>query len=65
MLDDHFAGDVAARYHESVPEMFDPALDLMARLAGLALRHRWAGWDRSPFTGDATSHVSVWQKPRA
>jgi SAM-dependent methyltransferase len=38
-------------------------LDLMARLAGLSLRHRWAGWDRSPFTGDSTSHVSVWQKP--
>lgn len=37
-------------------------LDLMARLAGLTLRHRWAGWDRSPFTGDSTSHVSVWQK---
>ena len=22
----------------------------MARLAGLRLVHRWAGWDRSPFT---------------
>jgi SAM-dependent methyltransferase len=38
-------------------------LDLMARLAGLALEDRWAGWDRSPFTGDSTSHVSVWRKP--
>lgn len=38
-------------------------LDLMARLAGMALRHRWAGWDRSPFTGDSTSHVSVWEAP--
>ena len=37
-------------------------LDLMARLAGMALRHRWAGWDRSPFTGESTSHVSVWEK---
>lgn len=37
-------------------------LDLMARLAGLSLRHRWAGWDRSPFTGESTSHVSVWEK---
>lgn len=37
-------------------------LDLMARLAGLSLRHRWAGWDRSPFTGDSPSHVSVWEK---
>lgn len=38
-------------------------LDLMARLAGLRLRHRWAGWDRAPFTGESTSHVSVWEKP--
>ena len=37
-------------------------LDLMAQLAGLALRDRWAGWDRSPFTGDSPSHVSVWEK---
>ncbi|MGQ0433480.1 MAG: class I SAM-dependent DNA methyltransferase [Microthrixaceae bacterium] len=37
-------------------------LDLMARLAGLSLRNRWAGWDRSPFTGESTSHVSIWEK---
>jgi SAM-dependent methyltransferase len=37
-------------------------LDLMARLAGMSLRDRWAGWDRAPFTGESTSHVSVWGK---
>jgi len=37
-------------------------LDLMARLAGLELRERWADWDRSPFTAESTKHVSVWQK---
>jgi SAM-dependent methyltransferase len=37
-------------------------LDLMALLADMSLRDRWAGWDRSPFTGESTSHVSVWQK---
>jgi SAM-dependent methyltransferase len=37
-------------------------LDLMARLAGLGLRERWAGWDRAPFTSESRSHVSVWQK---
>jgi SAM-dependent methyltransferase len=36
-------------------------LDLMARIAGMALEHRWAGWDRSPFTGESESHVSVWR----
>jgi SAM-dependent methyltransferase len=38
-------------------------LDLMARLAGMVLRERWADWDRAPFTGTSRSHVSVWQKP--
>jgi SAM-dependent methyltransferase len=38
-------------------------LDLMARLAGLALVERWAGWSREPFAALSTSHVSVWQKP--
>jgi SAM-dependent methyltransferase len=39
-------------------------LDLMARLAGMTLRERWSGWDREPFTGDSTGHVSVWERPR-
>lgn len=37
-------------------------LDLMARLAGMTLRDRWADWDRSPFTSESPSHVSVWEK---
>ncbi len=37
-------------------------LDLMARLAGMALRERWSDWHREPFTGDSRSHISVWQK---
>jgi hypothetical protein len=35
----------------------------MARLAGLSLRDRWAGWRREPFTGLSRGHVSVYQKP--
>ena len=38
-------------------------LDLMARLAGLTLRDRWANWERRPFTMLSASHVSVWRKP--
>jgi hypothetical protein len=38
-------------------------MDLMARIAGLSLKYRWAGWDRSAFTAESTTHVSVWQKP--
>ncbi len=35
-------------------------LDLMARLAGLRLRGRWAGWHREPFTAASRAHVSVY-----
>jgi SAM-dependent methyltransferase len=38
-------------------------LDLMARIAGMKLEHRWAWWDRSPFTGESPLHVSVWRMP--
>jgi SAM-dependent methyltransferase len=38
-------------------------LDLMARLAGLALQNRWAGWQREPFTSVSPAHVSVYAKP--
>jgi SAM-dependent methyltransferase len=37
--------------------------DLMARIAGMTLRERWAGWHDEPFTGESRKHVSVWEKP--
>ena len=37
-------------------------MDLMARIAGMKLRHRWADWDRSDLTQNSTKHVSVWEK---
>ncbi|MER6245467.1 class I SAM-dependent DNA methyltransferase [Streptomyces griseorubiginosus] len=37
-------------------------LDLMARLAGMRLRDRWADWSGAPFTAESESHVSVWEK---
>jgi SAM-dependent methyltransferase len=40
-------------------------LDLMARIAGLSLRERWANWKRDPFTNESTRHVSVWEKNAA
>lgn len=49
----------------SIPfrSVYPAELDLMARLAGMRLRERWADWDRSPFTAESTRHVSVWEKP--
>jgi SAM-dependent methyltransferase len=35
-------------------------LDLMARVAGMRLKDRWAGWNREPFTSTSTNHVSVY-----
>jgi SAM-dependent methyltransferase len=35
-------------------------LDLMARIAGLRLKNRWAGWNREPFTSTSRTHVSVY-----
>ena len=37
-------------------------LDLMARLAGMRLEHRWQDWNETPFTDDSGTHVSVYQR---
>jgi SAM-dependent methyltransferase len=37
-------------------------LDLMARIAGMRLQDRWAGWRREPFTALSPAHVSVYEK---
>jgi SAM-dependent methyltransferase len=37
-------------------------LDLMARIAGMTLEHRWSDWERSPFTDNTPSAVSVWRR---
>ncbi|MBE0431188.1 MAG: class I SAM-dependent methyltransferase [Dehalococcoidia bacterium] len=36
-------------------------LDLMARLAGLQLKHRWGDWRKAPFSADSRTHVSVYE----
>ncbi|MGW8145216.1 MAG: class I SAM-dependent DNA methyltransferase [Anaerolineales bacterium] len=35
-------------------------LDLMARLAGLTLQHRWGTWRKDPFTQENGRHISVY-----
>jgi SAM-dependent methyltransferase len=53
------------RYRIPFRYVWPSELDLMARLAGLRLRHRWGDWHGAPFTGESRSHVSVWENPRA
>jgi len=50
--------------HHSAPYRYvwPSELDLMARLAGLRLRERWADWHRAPFTGDSRNQVAVFEK---
>jgi SAM-dependent methyltransferase len=71
---DDAAGQIASSHHwmqvdgrlvkHSAPYRYvwPSELDLMARLAGFRLAHRWAGWDRSAFTAASGSHVSVYEK---
>jgi len=65
MWSHHYSREDDGRFRRhSVPFRYAwPAeLDLMARLAGMRLRERWAWWDRTPFTAASPSHVSVWEK---
>ncbi len=63
----HFTADGSGAREFKTPfrYVWPSELDLMAKLAGMSLRDRWASWDRSPFTGDSRSHVSVWEKTDA
>lgn len=36
-------------------------MDLMARLAGMRLKHRWGDWKRGPFTAQSGKHISVYE----
>jgi len=37
-------------------------MDLMARIAGLRLVHRYANWQKTPFDAQSTAHVSVYAR---
>ena len=64
LVSHHFSLIDGAWERRSIPfrAVYPGELDLMARLAGMELRERWADWDRSPFTAESTKHVSVWEK---
>jgi len=50
--------------HHSAPYRYvwPSELDLMAKMTGFRLRHRWAGWDRAPFTSGSRSQVAVFEQ---
>ncbi|HYY43584.1 MAG TPA: SAM-dependent methyltransferase, partial [Actinomycetota bacterium] len=56
------SGGRAELYPVLIRYAWPSELDLMARLAGLELQERWAGWRREPFLPSSTMHVSVYRK---
>ncbi|MFS0718449.1 class I SAM-dependent methyltransferase [Arthrobacter sp. 1P04PC] len=63
-FDPEASGGREARMGRTPHRYIWPAeLDLMAQLAGFELESRWADWDRSEFTADSRSHVSVYRLP--
>jgi SAM-dependent methyltransferase len=56
-------GDTVEKSSGPFRYVWPAELDLMAELAGMRLRERWAGWQHEPFTSDSTKHVSVWERP--
>lgn len=58
----HIDGDRVRTNSPAFRYVWPSELDLMARLAGMKLEHRWQDWERTPFTGESTRHVSVWRK---
>lgn len=56
-----FDGDRAETLAVPFRYVWPAELDLMAALAGMEPRQRWADWDRAPFTAESRQHVSVWE----
>jgi SAM-dependent methyltransferase len=64
LISHHYAVEDGRLRVRSMPfrYVWPAELDLMARLAGMRLRARYADWRRSPFTSESRQHVSVWEK---
>ena len=64
LVSHHYRLEGGRVQHGSTPfrYVWPAELDLMARLAGMVLLHRWAGWEREPCASDSRRHVSVWQR---
>ncbi|HEY1831445.1 MAG TPA: class I SAM-dependent methyltransferase [Acidimicrobiales bacterium] len=58
-----FDGDQVETFSAPFRYVWPSELDLMAQLAGMSLRHRWADWLRNPFTDESDHHISVWELP--
>jgi SAM-dependent methyltransferase len=56
-------GDKVHMFPGAMRYCWPSELDLMAELAGLRLRRRYADWSRAPFGRASSGHVSVYELP--
>jgi len=49
-------------YPVKIRYVWPSEFDLMARLTGLELRHRWGNWKQEAFTADSGRHISVYAR---
>jgi SAM-dependent methyltransferase len=59
----HITADGLKMYPVRLRYAWPSEIDLMARLAGLRLDSRSAGWQGEPYTASSGMHVSVYRKP--
>jgi len=59
------SGEGVQRFPIRIRYAWPAELDLMAQLAGLSLRHRWANWLRHPFSSASAFHISVYARENA
>lgn len=64
LISHHFyrEGDTWRRGYTPLRYTWPSELDLMAQLAGMTLVERWGDWDRTPYDGSSTKHISAWQR---
>ncbi|MBC9712601.1 class I SAM-dependent methyltransferase [Streptomyces sp. TRM66268-LWL] len=66
LVSHHFTREDDGRYRRDNSRhryAWPAELDLMARIAGLALERRVEDWSGAPFGQDSQQHISVWRKP--
>ena len=60
----HLSEEGIRMYPVQVRYAWPSELDLMARLAGLSLQHRWGTWLKDDLTNESGKHISVYGHPQ-
>jgi hypothetical protein len=59
----HITDDGTRMYPVKIRYAWPAELDLMAKIAGLELLHRWGSWDKRKLTNQDSKHISVYGFP--